>query len=138
MMDLSQFDTEKAAEQGALCHLVNPATNEKLYQDDKSPVGIQVHGSDSSKYRKAQRTLNNKRLENQFKKRSQKITMEQLEEDSLELLVAVTVGWQGIVVDGEPLEFSEKNCRELYTRFTWIREQVDEFVTDRSNFLGNS
>ena len=129
-MDLSSFDVSEAASRGATLILRNPATGEDLFADDGKPITITLLGSDSSEYRKRIRATANQRI-NSRKKR----TVEQIEQESIEMLAAVTQGWCGIVVDGEEVAFSQDEAKKLYRRFSWITEQVDEFVSDRSNFL---
>lgn len=129
-MDLSAFDVSEAASRGATLTLRNPATGEDLCSDDGKPITITLLGSDSSEYRKRIRATANQRI-NSRKKR----TVEQIEQESIDMLAAVTQGWSGIVVDGEKVSFSQDEAKKLYRRFSWITEQVDEFVSDRSNFL---
>ena len=67
-----------------------------------------------------------------------RITPEELEAESTELLAALTAGWHLVTLDGHPLDvpFSIENARELYAApaLAWLREQVDEFAADRGNF----
>ena len=65
--------------------------------------------------------------------------MAEIENDTIELLAAVTAGWRGdFVLDGTPLPYTEHNAQQLYRRFAWIREQVDQAVGNRANFLPRS
>lgn len=132
-MDLSTLDVSEAASRGATMELRNPATGETLYSDGGEPVSITVLGSDSSEYRKRLRSAANGRINSRKKQ-----TIEQLEQDGIGLLVAVTTGWRNIVVEGQNLEFSPEEARRLYEKYPWIREQVDEFVNERANFLTNA
>jgi hypothetical protein len=52
--------------------------------------------------------------------------------------VSVTTGWSGIVWEGQPLGFSEENAKMLFTARPWIRDQMDAFMADRSNFFGKA
>ncbi len=63
------------------------------------------------------------------------ISAEEIENDDLEQLVAVTVAWSGVGLDGSDLPYSADNARKLYKRLPWLREQAGAFVTDRANFL---
>ena len=71
-----------------------------------------------------------------------RITPEELEAESTELLAALTAGWHLVTLDGHPLDvpFSIENARELYAApaLAWLREQVDEFAADRGNRPGAS
>jgi hypothetical protein len=91
---------------------------------------IELHSVDSDIGRKHQRMVTKKRLS---MRRAGRLTPEELEAEQTELLVALTTGWDLVVTD---LEFSQANARELYSnpRTPHIREQIDDFVSDRANF----
>ncbi len=139
MTDLSSFDTTKLADEGAVMELCDPIDGRRLI-DEKSgdPVTITLIGQDAKQYQREVHKATNKRLNKRITKGRIKLSAEEIEGDSLDLLIKCTKSWTYINVDGEMLEFSQKNVRMLYERFPWIKEQVDEFTTDRSNFLGNS
>ena len=44
-------------------------------------------------------------------------------------LVACTIGWRGT-----DEKFTKKLCRELYEKAPFVKEQIDSFMVDRSNF----
>lgn len=96
-------------------------------------IRINVVGPDSDLYRKVDSRIKNANL--LAAQRRGKITAEVLDAGGLDLLVGVTVGWEGVVFSGQPLEFTEENVRQVYTDFRFIREQVDEFVGQRANFF---
>lgn len=50
------------------------------------------------------------------------------------LLVAVTTGFDSIEYNG-PLPYTHANVVKLYTEMPWIKQQVDEAVFDRKNFI---
>jgi hypothetical protein len=127
--DLSQLDTAKASDEGAELELRHPKTGEVL----GGPVII-LAGPDSEIVRGAQRKLTNKRL----KGRRTKVDAEMIEDEQLEVLALSTLGWRDIACDGAVLPCSKENAKMLYGRFPWIREQVDEFVGERGNFIKSS
>lgn len=129
-MDLKTLDVSEAASRGADLTLRNPATGENLSGEDGKPITITLLGSDSGEYRKKLRSTANQRIATRKKQ-----TVEQLEQEGVGLLAAVTTGWHNIIVNGETLQFSKEKAAELYTQYPWIREQVDEFVNERANFL---
>lgn len=136
-MDLSKLDTVKAADEGADLELLfddKPILDEKTGQ----PWTIRLLGADSKEFMKISHKLQEKRLQRRFKGGKQKFSLEELDADSMELLVACTKGWKHLQLDGAPVVFNDANVKMVYTRFPWIREQVDTFVNDRSNFLGES
>lgn len=64
-----------------------------------------------------------------------KLDMEANDKRSIALLAAVTVGWSGIYEDKKPVEFSEKAAIDIYSRYPWLRNQLDEALADDANFL---
>lgn len=125
-IDLSTLDVARAAEKGAVLQLTHPVSGDEL------GISIRLAGADSDLYQKAQRAGVNKRIS---KRRRTPLTPEELVEESYTLLAKISLGWTGVVLDGEALPFSFDNARMLYKRFPWIREQVDQFTADRGNFL---
>lgn len=127
--DLSQLDTKKAAEDGFTLRLLHPRTGEAL------PVELELLGVDSEICQRTLKEQQRKRLAQAVKSRRMAITPEELEAEGIELLAAATRGWKGMQLDGKPVEFSNEAARLLYMRFPWIREQVDQAISDRANFL---
>jgi len=112
--------------------LTHPTTEEVLLGSDGNPIWIELYGSDSDVFRKSIREYGNRKL----KKGTKKQTMEELEQTSSVLLARATKGWSNnFEVDGEKIKCSEKAAKELYADYSWIREQVDLFINERSNFL---
>lgn len=100
---------------------------------EPTEIRIQVYSPDSDAYRKASMKVRNNTLK--FVRKNNGTTAERIEADGIEILANVTVGWQGIENGGQPWPFSVENARKLYADFPFIREQVDEFVGDRRNFI---
>jgi hypothetical protein len=122
--------------------LRHPTTNEKLFADgadgkpDKSkPITISIVGMDSEQFRTRHRAIINRRL-NAGKK--VKVTAEEIEAESIDTIAACITGWQHVELDGKALEFSKANAKSLLTRLPWLREQLDEAIADRANFLKTS
>jgi hypothetical protein len=131
-MDLSALDTRKAADEGAKLQLRHPVEDSPLTKDDGSPITITLVGSDSATFKRAMQVQADRRLKSNNRR---SISMQSIEDDAIDLLSAATIGWDGIVVDGEELPFSNENAKALYERFPWIREQVNAFIGERANFL---
>ena len=131
-MDLSTLDTAELANQGALLELRDPAGNPVL-QEDGSPVTLTLLGEDSDIV-----TQVTNRNANQFLRGTsaggQAVTAEMSRTNEINKFATATVGWSGIVVDGEAVTFSLDAAKALYRRFPWIRDQVRTFVGDRANF----
>jgi len=124
-VDLSQFDTKKTSEEGVWVEIESPI--------DGEPLGIhfKILGSDSEVYNKQIR----KNKDKMMKQGMRNIKSENLEVEEIELLVACTVDWDNIVDNGEKLECTKENVRCVYKNYPWIKDQVDDFIGDRSNFL---
>lgn len=129
-----------AIEDGVPMELRHPQTGAVLLTADGAPITITLLGRDSESYREVERAQQNRRLKDAARGRRNQMTSEQLEAEHVELLVACTVGWSGLVLDAKTLEFSASAARRLYDdgRFGWIREQVETFIGDRGNFFGDS
>lgn len=133
MIDLGSLDTARSANEGFDVQLYHPVTNVDL------GITIKILGKDSDTFRKISHAQAKKRMD-RFSKGGFRNTgfiqsPEEIEQNGIELLAACTVGWDGIILDGKPLDFSKDNAKELYTRFPWIKEQIDVAVGDRANFI---
>ncbi len=126
-MDLMQLQTQAPAEEGAILEILHPVTF--------APLGVKLVllGADSETYRSAQNKLVNARVQNRGARA--RLTAEDIEAQALNLLVAATKGWEGVEWDGAPLAFSSDNVRMVYTALPWLRDQAQDFIMDRANFL---
>lgn len=136
-MDLAKINLEKFSEQGVDMELEHPVSGDILMQEkpnEKKPITIKVLGIDSKAYRNKQLEFQRKRIAKMTRNRKNNdIVMS--DEDACELLAECTVGWEGIVENGKPIEFSKEAAASLYMNYRWIREQVDQSIGDRANFL---
>lgn len=128
---LSEMDTETAASMGSELILRHPVTDEEL-RDEDGPVAITLYGADSKKFKAAASAI----AEANQRKKRKVTTLAVQEQNAVKVLAAVTMGWSNMCLDeAGALEFNRQNVIDVYTKFSWIREQVDEFIADRSNFL---
>jgi hypothetical protein len=134
-MDLSTLSTRESAERGVKMEVTHPITGEPVCQDNGEPVTITLAGADSDRYKRIQRFNLNRRLQKSGKRGSVTLTAEELDAERLEIAVACTLGWDGVIFQGQPAECNAVVARQLYSEVTWLREQVDDFITDRTNFL---
>lgn len=136
--DLSQFDTRSSANEGAWLHLRNPFNlSEPLFYKEK-PIRIRLLGKDSDKFKKQSAAATNLRLKEQSKGRGASLTTEQLEAETLSLLAVCSMEWENIILDGEELPLSVDNARLFYKRFPAFKEQADDFIGARENFMKTS
>lgn len=131
-MDLSTLDTRKGSEQGFELTLTHPQTGAAL------PGRITLLGQDSAAWEDKTRELMKGRVERLARNRKNRASLEEMEAETIDQLVAVTTGWSGIVLSGEAIPFSADKARWLYASYPWIREQAYEAVNDRGNFLPRS
>jgi hypothetical protein len=131
-MDLRSLSTIAPSNEGANMVLRHPVDGTPLLRDDKEPMYIRLAGMDSEHWRRANQANFDKRA-----KSRQRVTAAIVEEDTINLFVACTLGWN-IQMDGKDVDFTEGHVRGFYTEFTWAREQADNFVADRANFLRTS
>lgn len=132
--DLANIDTVKGANEGFDVQIYHPGTNADL------GISIRVLGKDSDEFRKVSAAQSKKRMAKMSKggfRNATTISIEEIEQETIELLASVTKGWDNVVVDGNPLPFSKENAAALYERFPWIKEQVDAAIGDRANFIKN-
>lgn len=127
-----EFDTVAHAEQGATIEVEGPNGVVARNDNGTAKMTIRVLGTDSAAYRRAQNTNLNKRLA----KRNVKLTADELEAETIGMLAEVTVGWSGFNgADGVPVACNRANATALYSKYPFIREQVDRFINERANFL---
>lgn len=128
--DLAELDTASLSNEGIDVAIYHPTTKADL------GISITVHGADSDVFRKAQRAQQNRRLKNMARGRNgSKLTAEELETEGLDTLVACTKSWAGVVLQGKALDCEDENVRAVYVKFPWIREQVEDAIGDRANFI---
>ena len=123
--DLAKLDTAKVAEEGAELFVAHPTTGEDL------GITITLIGTDSKTFR----DISKSRATASLKKKTREIDLDQNESDAVELLAKCTKGWTGITENGKEVAFSFDNAVQLYTKYLWLREQIDRFMADRANFL---
>lgn len=136
-MALAALSPLDKAENGFPVDVRHPVTN--------LPIGvtITVCGSDSQTFKTIQRKQLNRRIELSNKSRNKTLSMtaEEIELESLNTLVACTKSWSqdgGDSIEmneGEWLPCTPENVKRVYTELPWIREQVDQEIGDRNNFL---
>ena len=128
-MDLASLDLTKASNDGAWITLKHPATGEEL------SGRIKIVGKDSTKFTQLSEEFKRKTLDDMKSNKTMAQRMENAQEQSDSILVACTLDWDGMMLDGQDLPFSEANVKMVYSRFNWIKEQIDVAIADRANFL---
>lgn len=141
---MGKFDAmELQVDKPAKLTILHPVTRQPLRDThDESNIivaFVELFSADSLVARKHNRSIQRRRLDMRGRG---KITPEQLEAEAIEMLAALTTNWALVGLDGKALsiEFNAENARELYAseKLSWLREQVDEFASDRANFSAAS
>jgi hypothetical protein len=152
IVDLADLDTIAASDKGARIAILHPTT--------KEPFGlfIQLLGKHSTTFRELVKERINNRIkrESMAAKRGKTLdprSAEEVEAEAIEMLAACTVGWETEIYEGEgkerkikeikptmrfdkqDLPFNHQNAIIIYTRFLFIREQVDNAIGDLENFI---
>lgn len=137
-MDLSKLDTVQSSSRGADL-LVRHPTKDEVLVDEKTGEAVSIHllGQDSTEFRKAEHDQQTRRVERVTRRGRVEQTGEEIDMDSVELMSLMTKSWKHIVLNGEALECNPHNARRIYVEFPWLREQVNRFISNRANFLGN-
>ena len=130
--DLAQLSTD-----GARLQLLHRNTSIPLETEDGEAVVLIVAGQDGEQYRKAKLKIERRQLEDAKRSRSYRLTPEQIESNTLDILVACTVGWENCAYKGDE-EFSADVIRGFYKSERWAAEQVEEFMNERANFSAAS
>jgi len=125
-MEFDDLLTQDAHDEGAECQIIHPI-------DGPTDFYIKVMGVDSRAYQVEQRKLRNAAIKAISKKEA--ISEEEEISSEIESLVAITIGWRGIESNGADKPFTKEACKELYTKSAGIFNQVDRFVSDRTNFI---
>lgn len=128
------IDTVAACDAGAEIELLHPATNE--------PTGmfVSIVGRDSAVFQALIAKAADAERRRQFAAQKRgKVAEPKLYADSvregIEMLAAATLGFKNIVLDGEPLSFSEANAVRFYTKRPAFKTQVDEAIANLENFI---
>lgn len=135
------FDNvKKAADLGAKMEVKDPTTDQPMLKDDgETPITITLAGVESDKWKKARSTVGNKYLKTAGPNRppGAKTIEESIADDAFQL-AAVTLAWDGVIVEGQELECNQANAARIYAKYDWLRNQVSEFVGNRANFCAAS
>ncbi|MNS58674.1 hypothetical protein D3C72_916010 [compost metagenome] len=144
-MSLTSLNTASAANEGRVMLVLHPEDRTPLLDEKKKPVTITLLGRDSDTFIQAENASRNRAMEQLSK--NVKFSAAAAEQQTCETLARCTVDWSGIPkgwIDGTDDEtaakLTEESAAALYasTGVKWLRDQVDEFVGTRANFLKRS
>lgn len=142
-MSLSDLNLASAADQGAVLKVLHPENQAPFEGAGGELVTLTLLGKDSDEWVRAERK--SKQALREGLMRRQKYSAAGEDHSEALALAAVTKGWTGIPLawlepggkDESPAPFTPENAGKLYANrgVRWIREQADEFIADRANFL---
>lgn len=123
----------KSFEETATLNLIDPDTDQEIEVDGK-PVSITVYGKASKQHRKAVEVMLKRRDDRA--KQKKKETIDTARADAIEFLVALSVSSDNLEYNDELVETAEQ-FTALYSDedIYWVRDQVNAFLTDDTNFL---
>lgn len=124
--DLGSIDTIKDANTGAEVELYHPIEGTDL------GITVRVVGHDGDLFKQIQAEQNRKRIQKMQKTQFKGVV--DADQEAIELLAGCTQGWAGMVLGGKEVPFSYENAVALYTKYPWMKEQIDVAVGDRSVF----
>lgn len=133
--DIKQEAAAAAVEdEGTLVHVEDRTGKPYFFTDaqgNEKPVTITVAGSNSRRYRRAEDAIRKRPL------KPRKFNQEQIHEEAMEKAIACTVTWEGIYIDGTPVDPSRHNVGMLYKACPWVLNQVNAAIHDPELFTGS-
>lgn len=131
-MDLANLDFGKNPEITAVMTVIHPITGEEMFQEDGvTPVTITLLGMESS----VAKRITKARAQKQLNKRNQKVDLDEAREFTISLQAKLITASQGLKENSQDLDLTDQaTAIDVLTRYNWLREQIDEFITDRANF----
>jgi len=123
-MEISKLATAEAHSEGAECNITDPLTNKP------TDVFIKIMGADSKDWRAQKKKQTNAVMNARAGGKSEDIDFDAMDVDAL---VAVTIGWRGILENGKDYPFSKKNARRLYENSPAVVNQLLAFLSNGAN-----
>lgn len=135
MFDLKQRANEAQREdEGTRVH-IKGLDGRPMYHEaggERRPVTITVAGTLSRRYRRVENGIRRRRID------PKALTGEQFYDDAVDKAVACTLAWDGFAMDGQPIEPSEQNVRQVYLAAPEVLDQVTEAMQDHTRFFGSA
>lgn len=140
--DLPAVDTKTLAQTGVRMPVRDISGKILTVGPKESPVEVALilRGTDSDAYTALRRARVKNRLERLAEaetagKNTALAEYDSQQDDSLELLVSLTIGWENVPKQGGGfVEFSPDAVRAFYRAFPAVYEQADRWIGNRANF----
>ena len=131
LMDLAGLDFSAKSENFADMIVIHPVTQEEMIGPDGEFVTITLLGMESA----VAKRMTKARAQKQLNARKNKIDIDEARAFTTSLQAKLIVKSHGLMENGQELDMTDPSVAvDVLTRFSWLREQIDEFVTDRGNF----
>lgn len=134
MAGLEDVDITEVSNEGVKMEIRHPATDEILRDHEGKPMWILAQGRYSKTFQQTARDAMDRRL-NKRGSRATKTTSAQLDAENTEAIARCVKDWH-VVVGGQVVPYSFENVYEILAdeKFAWLRDQLDEFISDDGNF----
>lgn len=129
-MDLKGLDKIVAQADEPVTVTIYKPNGDPYTASDGSESTVTVVGSESKKYKAAQRRITDRVLH----KRRSKMKAEEVEENSILLVASAVIDWHGWEDGDQPAPCTPDNVKALL-RVGHIREQVDEAIRGHADFF---
>jgi len=103
--------------------------------DEEMGIVIMLMGSDYEEYQEKVYELRQDAVKSAPNKELDKLSRQKTKGFLLGILSLHITGWEKIEIDGKPFKYSKDNAIHLMTEWPWMRDQVEEFVDNRANFI---
>jgi hypothetical protein len=143
MFTLDNLNTESKQEAGAWLHLVDPATGELAYIDEKEtkPCRIKLKGWQSDAGKQLALSGRNKAMREAIKqgKKDQDVTLDDLRENAetdAKALTELAIDWENILdKDGNQVKFTKESVKNAMLNALDLRRQCLNFINDQKVFF---
>lgn len=137
MAGLDDVKIAEVSNEGVRMDIRHPGTDEILKDHEGKPMWVVVQGRYSKTFQESARSAMDRRLAKRGS-RANKVTASQIDAENIEAISRCVKDWH-VVVSGQVLDFSFENVYEVLSqeRFAWLKDQIDEFISDDGNFTTN-
>lgn len=124
-MEFNNLATSVVHEAGAEVNILSPV--------DNSPTDffITIQGPDSKEWRRQKKKQTTAIISAKANDKLDEVDYDAMD---VEALVAVTIGWRGLVDKGKEYKFTKANAKKLYENAPAVVEQLLSFVSKNANF----
>lgn len=129
-MDLSKLSTKEKAEEGVWLNILDQNGDEIVDEKAKTPVRFKIAGTNSKAFKAQQKAAGdaNRRKKNGLS------TAEALDY-SKRMVAACVLEWEYVNWRGKELNCTQENILMILNESEPIMNQVNDFISDASNFL---